>query len=521
MADAASRRAAVLSSHVAAAAASRAPAAAEEAEEEVEVAVVGAGFSGIIASVRLLEAGVPLSAIRIYERAADVGGCWLRNVYPGAACDVASYAYLPGLDRARFVPSSKFPTQTEIVTYIRHLVVQHGLYPRVRTSCAVRRCAWDAGAGRWRVAAAGARCRARFLVLAFGPLNHPRTPAIPGAERFKGHAMHTARWDEAVDVEGRRVGIIGTGASAVQIVPQIAKVAGHLTVFQRTPVYCLPRGQGPTDPGKARRIAADPTHLAKAKVKAQNAAEAALLSKTYNEKVAAGLRRRIRGIVRDQEVAAQLSPMFTMGCTRFCLSDDYWPCFNRDNVSLVADPRGIKQVTERGLETPDGVHHELDVLVYATGFNTGEFDFEVTGTGGRRLAEDWAGLPQTLLGVVTEGYPNMFTMVGQQSINPLSNIGLVIETQSQYVARVVSHMRREGLGIVEPQGDAVREWVDHCQKEWVASLWAGCDVNNPSGFTKWFDDKGKELPKGSTFTGTWIDYTNRLGDDVRKTLSFK
>ncbi len=470
--------------------------------DAVDVLVVGGGFGGLLAAARLREAGA--DRIRIVEAGGDVGGTWYWNRYPGAACDIESYIYFPLLEETGYMPTERYAKAPEIRAHCQRMADHFGLYHGALFGTQVTKLSWNEQYEVWRVGTdRGDSFTARFVVLATGPLNRPKLPAIPGIEGFAGHAFHTSRWDYThtggsaispmTKLAGKRVGIIGTGATAIQCVPPLAEAAGQLYVFQRTPSAVNARNNGPTDPawaaslrpGWQRRRMENFTaqmagdfreedevrdgwtvlaHAVRAMV-AENPAAGppeALLARADMEAMME-VRARIDRIVADPPTAEALKPWFSLFCKRPCFHDEYLKTFNRPNVALVDTAgRGVERITEAGAVV-EGREYPLDCLIYATGFEvstdyTRRSGFEVHGRGGRTLTQKWSGGLSTLHGMHTRGFPNLF-VVSQAQSGMSPNFPHMLSEQAQHLAHIVGHCLRHGVHAVEATEQAEAEWV--------------------------------------------------------------
>jgi cyclohexanone monooxygenase len=474
--------------------------------DEVEVAVVGGGFGGLIAGARLREAGV--EDVRIIEKGGDFGGTWYWNRYPGAQCDIESYIYLPLLEELGYVPTEKYVRAPEILAHSRAIGHKYDLYRGALFQTEVTEMRWDESAARWIVCTQrGDRLRARFVCMPTGPLNRPKLPGIPGIESFRGHAFHTSRWDYGYtggDSSGglskladKRVGIIGTGATAVQCVPHLGEAARHLYVFQRTPSSIDVRGNRPTDPEwantltpgwhqyrmdnfnilvtggyQAEDLVADGWTdiirklLVMVREPGSNLSPEGL-AKTMEladfQKMES-IRARVDGIVRDRATAEALKPWYRQFCKRPCFHDDYLETFNRENVTLVdTKGQGVERVTPKGVVV-DGALYELDCLIFATGFEVGtdytrRAGYEIVGRGGVKLSERWKNGVRTLHGMHSRGFPNCFIM-GPQQAGFTPNFPHLLDQESQHIAYIVEHCRKGGARTVEVSEAAEQEWVD-------------------------------------------------------------
>lgn len=422
---------------------------------DVEVAVVGGGFSGIGAAAALDRAG--FSDLAILEDGDGVGGAWHWNTYPGVAVDIPSFSYqfsyFQKTDWSRvYAPGN------ELKAYAEECVDRFGLRGRVRLRTRVTAAAFDEDRHLWQLATTRGPLTARYVVGATGVLTQPKLPDIPGVASFAGATLHTARWDHAVELAGKRVAVVGTGASAVQVVPSLAPVAGHLTVFQRTPIWCLPKLDAPLPAparGALRRV---PGARALARAASQGFVELtfpltahfATLLPLARVGEAAG-RAFLRSQVEDPAVRDKLTPRYGLGCKRPSFSNEYLATFNRPDVTL--ETTAIAEVTATGVRTVDGTHHEVDVLILATGFKVFESGnmppFPVTGAGGEDL-EGWWGRNrfQAYEGASVPGFPNLFLILGPYAYNGASYFTL-IENQSRHIVRALAQARKTGATRVE------------------------------------------------------------------------
>ncbi len=479
----------------------------EPLEDEVEVVVIGGGFGGLLAGARLREAGV--EDIRVIEKGGDFGGTWYWNRYPGAMCDVESYIYLPLLEELEYVPREKYSRAPEILAHSQAIGRKYDLYRDACFQTEVEEIRWDEEAARWIITTnRGDRMRARFVCMSNGPLNRPKLPGIPGIERFRGHSFHTSRWDYGytggdsdgglTGLRGKRVGIIGTGATAVQCVPHLGESAEHLYVFQRTPSSIDVRANRPTDPDWAKSLKpgwhqhrmdnfntlvsggfqaedlvndgwTDIIRKLLVMVQQDPAGDVSRegIAKTMEladfQKMEQ-IRARVDTIVRDPGTAEALKPYYRQFCKRPCFHDEYLDTFNRPNVTLVdTQGKGVDRVTEKGVVVA-GVEYELDCLIYATGFEVGtdytrRAGYELVGRDGIRLSEKWADGVRTLHGMHSRGFPNCFIM-GNQQAGFTVNYPHMLNEQSKHVAHIVSHALQNDVRALEVSEEAEAEWVD-------------------------------------------------------------
>jgi cyclohexanone monooxygenase len=437
------------------------------------VAVLGAGAGGIAMGIRLKRAGYEFT---IYERSDGVGGTWRDNTYPGAACDVPSHLYSYSFELNPWW-SRTYATQPEILAYLERCTDQYGVRPHVRTGCAITEARWDGDAHQWVLTSdEGERFRADVVVSGLGMLNVPDIPDIPGADRFRGRAFHSSRWDHSKSVAGERVGSIGTGASAIQYVPAIAPEAEHVTVFQRTPIWITPRFDTPYTPEEQRRFARVPfaarRHRFQIWYQYQQADFAADGEQTLmqTELAKSYLARKIT----DPELAAVLTPDYPVGCKRPLISRDWLPALTRDDVRVVTEP--IVEITETGLRTADGELHEVDTIVYGTGFKANEFlsTIDIIGEGGRRLHDDWRDGAEAYLGLSVAGYPNLFLLYGPNT-NGVNSIIFFHEAQTHFVLAALGTMRGLGVASVDVRRRTMDRYNERIQAALQGTVWlAGC-----------------------------------------------
>jgi cation diffusion facilitator CzcD-associated flavoprotein CzcO len=469
----------------------------------VDAVVVGAGFAGLYMLHRLR--GLGLSA-QVYEAGDGIGGTWYWNRYPGARCDVESMDYSYSFSdelQQEWRWTERYASQPEILRYIEHVADRFDLRGSIKLATRVTAAVFDEATSRWAIETdRGDRVSARFCIMATGCLSTAQTPHFDGRETFEGPWYHTGHWPhEGVDFTGQRVGVIGTGSSAIQSIPIIAEQATHLFVFQRTPNFSAPARNAPLDPEFERWVKANyaeyrrqaresrigfvversgTSALALGSEARQHEYEKRwtrgglgftatfvdlLTSQEANDTAAEFCRAKIRAVVRDPAVAEALSPRhYPVGTKRMCVDTDYYATFNRDNVTLVDIRHApIETITPRGLRTREGTY-ELDSLVFATGFDamTGALlSIDIRGRAGRTLREKWAAGPRTYLGLAVAGFPNLFAITGPGSPSVLSNMIVSIEQHVDWITDCLAHLRAQGLGTIEAAVDAEDAWVDH------------------------------------------------------------
>jgi cation diffusion facilitator CzcD-associated flavoprotein CzcO len=479
----------------------------EPLNDAVDVVIIGGGFGGLLAGARLREAGV--KDIRVIEKGGDFGGTWYWNRYPGAQCDIESYIYLPLLEETGYIPKEKYSYAPEILAHAGRIGEHFDLYRNACFQTQIKALTWSEEECRWIVTTnRDDRMRARFVVMSNGPLNRPKLPGIPGIDSFKGHTFHTSRWDYGYtggDTNGnlhklgdKRIAVIGTGATAVQCVPFLAKYAKHLDVFQRTPSSIDDRGNRPTDPEWVKTLKPGwQKHrmenfnvlvtggfqdqdlvndgwtdiirnlggllIARNQNSELSPQEVMRLAEIADFKKMNQIRARVDAIVKDKRTADSLKPWYRQFCKRPTFNDEYLPAFNRPNVTLVDTMgRGVDRITEKGLVF-DGVEYEADCIIFATGFEVGtaytrRAGFEVYGRDGKALSENWANGLKTLHGFCSVGFPNCFHMgITQNALT--ANFPHMLEEQSRHIAELIRHAKSQEARCIEPTAEAEAEWV--------------------------------------------------------------
>ena len=447
--------------------------------DTVECLFIGGGFSALLTAARLRERGV--TSIRIVERGADVGGTWYWNRYPGAACDVPAYDYLPLLDEMNYVPSRLYAKGPEIFAHCQAIARRYDIYDLAVFRTTVTSTVWDEAEKLWRIGTdRGDAMKARFVICANGTLSKPKLSKIKGMETFAGHSFHTSRWDYAYtgedlsNLSDKVVGIIGTGASAVQAIPRLARAAKELYVFQRTPSSIDLRNDRPTDPEWQARLkpgwqqARREKHLRGRESDLARKAELAELTREEkirrqeNDNIDHIMRvhRRIDEIVEDPATAQALKPWYMFMCKRPCFDDEYLPAYNRPNVHLVdTHGKGIGEINAAG-PVFEGRTYPLDALIYATGFEvqkTGIYN-EIRGRGGVEINETYRDGLRTLFGVHTHGYPNLFIMGGYQASFQF-NLTFMLQTQGDHIAECIAYARERGYAEIDVSPKSEEWWV--------------------------------------------------------------
>ena len=508
----------------------------EPLTDEMDVIVIGGGFGGLIAGARLKESGI--ERVRIIEKGGDFGGTWYWNRYPGAACDVESYIYLPLCEELGFVPKEKYTHAPEILEHSHNIGKKYDLYKDACLQTEVTGLEWDEQQSNWIVRTnRNDAMRARFVVMSNGPLNRPKLPGIKGISDFKGHTFHTSRWDYAYTGGGpeggldklsdKRVGVIGTGATAVQCVPHLGAGAKELFVFQRTPSSIDVRDNRPTDPEwaaglkpgwqKARmenfntltsggiveedliqdgwtEIIRNLISMANYRGKGLQRSEIAEMMELADFQKMEQVRARAQEIVNDPAVAESLKPYYRQFCKRPCFHDDYLPTFNRDNVHLIdTDGKGIDEITERGI-VANGELVELDCIIFATGFEVGtdytrRSGYDLVGRGGLKLSDKWADGMRSLHGLHTRGFPNLFIISNAQAAFT-TNFPHAMDEAAQHIGYIVNQCLSGNISTIEPSEEAEEAWVQE-----IISLARLSESFQASCTPGYYNNEGKPNPR--------------------------
>jgi cation diffusion facilitator CzcD-associated flavoprotein CzcO len=464
------------------------------------VAIVGAGFGGLGLGIRLKRAGI--RSFTIFDRGDDVGGTWRDNTYPGLACDVPSHLYSFSFEPKRDW-SRRFPRQPEILEYLRAAARRHGLEEHLRLGTEVTAARFEDG--RWRVSTAdGDEQQFDMLVAATGQLSRPAWPSIPGLDSFEGTAFHSAEWDHSYDLRGKRIAVVGTGASAVQFVPEIAHAAAQLHVFQRTPPYVVEK-RDKEYPRWERRLFR--------RLGVVQALDRLYMWLTFEVFIAAftdvpllrrELSRRFRKLLERQvpepRLREQLTPSYEIGCKRVLISNDWYPALQRDDVELVTEP--IAEVVPSGVVTADGRMREVDAIVCGTGFSTVDFlaPMDVRGIGGRDLNEAWREGPDAYLGLTIAGFPNLFVLYGPNTNLGSGSIVYMLESQIAYVLDAVERLERTGGRWLDVRPEAQRRESRGVQRRLETSVW------NTGGCTSWYVHGGRNT---NNWPGYMLEYRLR------------
>ena len=465
---------------------------------EVDVAVIGAGFSGLGTAIRLKQEGY--EDFVVLERGDDVGGTWHWNTYPGCGCDVPSHLYsfsfAPNPDWTR-----TYSRQSEIRDYLHRCADEFGVRAHVRTGTAVQAAAWDEAARRWEIETSRGTLRARVLIAGMGPLTEPKTPPLPGLEGFEGHTMHSARWDHDYDLKGKRVASIGTGASAIQYVPSIQPDVEQLHVFQRTPPWIMPHTDRPTSAFERRLYRRFPALQRLVRGAVYAGRETNVVGFVKNPRLMSVIeriaRRHMARQVPDAELREKVTPDYTIGCKRILPSNRWYPVLAEPNVELVDG--GVKEVRANSVVGSDGVEREVDAIIFGTGFAVTDMPVGklVRGRGGRSLDELWRGSPRAYLGTAIAGFPNLFMLLGPNTGLGHSSMIYMIESQLAHVMDALRVMRERGAETVEVRADTADRFNEAIDQQLAGTVWN-------TGCASWYlDDTGRNAT-------LWPDWTFRF-----------
>ncbi len=444
---------------------------------QVDVAIIGAGFAGVGTAIELKKAGI--NNFVIFEGEEGVGGSWRTNTYPGCACDVPSHLY-----SYSFEPNPRWPEafsrQDDIRQYIEHCADKYDINPFIRFSTRVTDATFNEESGRWIITSSdGQVTEARVLVPATGALSHPKYPEIPGIETFKGTAVHAARWDHNVNLLGKRVGVIGSGASAIQVVPNIAGEVADLKVFQRTPSWVLPKYNRTFTEKEHRDWEKNPWKQQLQRLGLYWTMESALPAiMWYPRMLAVGEllhKRALQKHIKDPALRQKLTPTYKVGCKRTLVSDDWFPAFARKNVHLITD--GIEAITPKGVRTTDGKEHELDVIVYCTGYEIAApaYPFTLKGIGGITLGDYWGAQPKAYYGMNVSRFPNMLLTMGPNSGPGHTSVLIYQEAQYKYIAKYTKTLLRKKLRYLDVKEDVMKRQYQGFQERMRNSSWlSGC-----------------------------------------------
>jgi cation diffusion facilitator CzcD-associated flavoprotein CzcO len=466
--------------------------------EAVDIVVVGSGFSGLAMAVALKRSG--REDFLVLERAGEVGGTWRDNSYPGCACDVPSHLY-----SLSFAPNpdwtSTFSPQPEIGAYLRRVAENHHVLPHVRFGCELEQADWDDDAQCWRLHTSRGPLTTRVLVTAAGPLSAPAIPDIPGLADFEGAVFHSATWDHEHDLTGERVAVIGTGASAIQFVPQIQPQVSKLHLFQRTPPWIMPRPDRKLtrfERALYRRVPLAQRAMREAIYWARELFAIPLLRVAFSPLIGLMTRRHLRRQVPDEALRAKLTPSYAPGCKRILVSNDYLPSLGRPNVEVVCE--GIREIRPRAIIADDGTERAVDTIILGTGFHVTDMPIaeRVRGRDGRSLAEHWDGSLFAHRGTTVAGFPNLFFLLGPNTGLGHTSVVVMAEAQVAYIESALDHMDARRVATLEPSDEAQSQWNAGVQRRMKNTVWTA------GGCKSWYlDSKGLN-------TTLWPDFTFRF-----------
>ncbi|GIN03515.1 4-hydroxyacetophenone monooxygenase [Planomonospora venezuelensis] len=437
------------------------------------VAIIGAGFGGLCMAIRLQQAGI--DSYTVFEKGHDVGGTWRDNTYPGAGCDIPSHLYSYSFERYSSW-TRRYPGQPEILAYLEMCADKYGVRPHLRLNTEVVSAAFDEALGRWRVRTDGGEELFDVVVSAVGQLNRPHLPEIPGGSSFAGPSFHSARWDHATDLTGRRVAVIGSGSSAAQLIPPVAEAAAHLDVFQRTPNWVIPKPDAAFGPLTQTAFHRVPLVQRAYREWIYRYAEGTLYQALAGGWSAGLLRKRalehLNDQVPDAGLRARLTPDYPIGCKRVIIDSKFYPALTRPDVDVVTDR--ITRIVPEGVETSAGLR-EADVIVYATGFRTTDFlsPVEITGRQGRRLGDEWKDGAEAYLGIAVPHFPNLFLLYGPNTNLGHNSVVFMIESQVRYIMGCLPYLADRGPMEVRPE--AMESWRRSLERAMDGMVWqAGC-----------------------------------------------
>jgi len=465
-----------------------------------QAVIIGAGFGGLGMAIRMKQQG--FSDLLLIEKGHDVGGCWRDNTYPGAACDVPSHLYSFSFER-HYPWSRRFAPQAEILDYLRHCASKYDINRYIRFNTEVTTAEWQEQQQHWRISLNdGTHVTARALITATGQLNQPAYPPLQGIDAFHGPHFHSARWDHSVDLRGKTVAVVGTGASAIQFVPEVAKVAGKLMLFQRSAAYVISKPDRAYSKLEHRILEKWPfTHtLDRARIYAAN--EARVLGFTSFQKAMELykwlFRKQLNSQIQDPALREKLTPDYPMGCKRILMSNDYYPALAQSNVAVIN--HGIQSVDKHGLIDSNGVHHAADVIIYGTGFKATDFltPIAISGRDGRRLNEVWRDGAEAYLGISVHGFPNLFMLYGPNTNLGHNSIIYMLESQFHYVLQCLENLKEHP--VMEVRDDVQSAFNQRIQKQIRETVWE-------KGCNSWYKtESGKNTANWPGFT---FDYRRR------------
>ena len=476
---------------------------------DLRIAIIGAGLGGIAAAIKLQEAGY--QNVQVFDKNDRIGGTWAENTYPGCQCDVPVSLYQ--FSFAQSVNWSRlFPSANEIQAYAEEIVDRYGIRSQLRLNTTITSAEWDEESNLWHLKTdGGEEISAEVLIGALGQLNRPRFPEINGRETFQGASMHSARWDHSVNFEGKRVGVIGCAASAVQLIPELAKVASTLTIFQRSPNWIVQRNDRPVPPEELALLMTDPETAQKLGAATRNLLyenadvffwQAFSWTPEGRAAYTHQATEHLNDQVKDEALRKKLTPSYPIGCRRILFCDDYYPCLQEEHVQLVTE--SIKEVVPKGIVTDDGKTQEFDILVCATGFETTAWNWsvDIVGKGKQSLKQVWSPTPRAYLGITVSDFPNFFVLYGPNTNLGHNSITFMLERQIEYTVKAVDLLKTNGYKALTPLKTAQDEFNDKIQKQLEKTVWADPACNS------WYKNADGFI------TQNWSDHTRAYAASV-------
>jgi cation diffusion facilitator CzcD-associated flavoprotein CzcO len=470
----------------------------------ISVGIVGAGFGGVGIGIRLRQAGI--EEFTIFERGESVGGVWRANTYPGAACDVPSHLYsfsfAPGHNWSR-----RFAPQAEILAYLEQIADEYGIRPHLRLGVEAKTASFDADSGRWTLTTSdGEEHVFDVLVTACGQLTNPEIPRIPGIDEFEGHVFHSAEWDHDHDLDGERVAVIGTGASAIQFVPEIAKVTEQLDIYQRSAPWILSKLDREYPPWERRLFERFPIRVAVSRLGILALLEGATYPFTGTDWLARpferlGDRDRRKVLAGNPELIAKTTPDARLGCKRILVTSDWYPTLLRPGVELIDG--AVERITPTGVVGPDGVERPADTIIWGTGFRAQDFvaPMEIRGLGGRELNAVWAKRPEAFLGTTVSGFPNMFVMYGPNTNHISGSVPYTLECQYNYALDAIRRLREDGIRWIDLRPETQAEWRREIDERSETTSWVAGGCHN------WY--LSEDGTNTNNWPGPWLEFRRR------------
>ncbi len=477
-------------------------------KRDYKVIIIGSGFGGQLAALNLTREGI--EDFLLLERRGFMGGTWSQNVYPGAAVDVPSPLY--AISSEPYDWTQMYAEQDELNRYTNFIIEKHNLRQKTRTSSQVNRIQWNEVSQQWDVDVDGSGTyKAQFVINASGPLSTPVIPDFKGRNSFKGRSFHSNNWDENYDYKDKRVAVIGSGASAAQIIPAIAEDVAHLDVLQRSAHWVMPRNDYKFRNWQ-RKLLRKKWAYNTLRVIIYWALEYRLIGFKYSQRLLNLLGRRgaeklIRKQIKDPEMQKKVTPDFEFGCKRVILSDSLYPAYCRDNVNLFDKHNGIKEITEKGIITQDGTEHLLDLIVFATGYDAtdGVISYPVIGRKGKTLASAWAEYPRAYLGTSAPGFPNLFIVTGPNTGIGHTSALFLIESQMNYIMACIQNLKKRNKKVIEVSKDAEQKYTKNIHQEMTKTVW------QTGGCNSWYKSKsGKVIAMFPGFSFTYRRWAKKF-----------